>query len=92
MEGTIWQVIINTSISFISLFIISKLMGKKQIAQLEFVDYVIGISIGSIAAQMTVDLETPVYYFIIGMALFFVFDLIITFLGRKTLFLKKIFK
>lgn len=47
-------------------------MGKKQIAQLEFVDYVIGISIGSIAAEMATDVsDNPFYYYIIGMTIFF---------------------
>ena len=69
------------------LFVISKLLGKKQIAQLEFVDYVIGISIGSIAAEMSTDLiDTPFYYYLIAMTVFFLFDLSITFFGRKGAF------
>ena len=43
-------------ISVVVLFIIAKILGKKQIAQLEFIDYVLGISIGSIAAEMATDL------------------------------------
>jgi len=69
------------------LFIISKLLGKKQIAQLEFVDYVMGISIGSVAAEMSTDLtDTPFYYYLISMTVFFLFDLAITYFGRKGVF------
>ena len=47
----IYWVLINSVVSFVFLFIISKLLGKKQIAQLEFIDYAVGISLGSIAAE-----------------------------------------
>ena len=44
------QVILSTLLSVIALFLIGKLMGHKQIAQLDFFDYITGITIGSIAA------------------------------------------
>lgn len=47
----IYWVLINSTVSFVYLFIISKMLGKKQVAQLEFIDYVVGISLGSIAAD-----------------------------------------
>lgn len=34
-------------------------MGHKQVAQLDFFDYINGITIGSIAAELATDLETP---------------------------------
>ncbi|MDE7373152.1 MAG: hypothetical protein K2N18_03730, partial [Clostridia bacterium] len=58
----LYWVLINSVVAFIYLFIISKILGKKQIAQLEFIDYAIGISLGSIAAEMATDSETPFYY------------------------------
>ena len=44
--------------SFATLFIAAKLIGHKQIAQLDF-DYITGITIGSIAAEMATELEEP---------------------------------
>ena len=41
------------------LFIIAKFMGHKQMAQLDFFDYISGITIGSIAAEMATDLQSP---------------------------------
>lgn len=41
------------------LFLLTKIMGHKQIAQLDFFDYITGISIGSIAAEMATELEQP---------------------------------
>ena len=89
----ILQLLLFSSISVLYLFIISKILGKKQIAQLEFIDYAIGISIGSIAAEMATDLgDNPFYYYMIAMSVFVFFDLLVTFLGRKTLPFKKFFK
>lgn len=45
--------------SFAVLFLVAKFMGHKQIAQLDFFDYITGITIGSIAAEMATELEEP---------------------------------
>lgn len=85
----ICKVLLFSSLSYLTLFVISKLLGKKQIAELDFIDYVTGISIGSIAAEMATETETPFYYYLIAMAMFFVFDLTVTLLGRKANFFKR---
>ena len=52
--------LIGTSfLSVISLFLITKIMGHKQLAQLDFFDYICGITIGSIAAELATELEAP---------------------------------
>lgn len=45
--------------SFGSLFLVAKLIGHKQISQLDFFDYITGITIGSIAAELATELEEP---------------------------------
>lgn len=88
----IYWVLINSCIAFVYLFIISKILGKKQIAQLEFIDYAVGISLGSIAAEMATEVEKPFYYYLIAMTIFFAFALFIALIGRKTTFFKRLFK
>lgn len=79
--------------SVVALFIIAKLLGKRQIAQLDFADYVIGISIGSISAEMSTNIgERPFYYYLVAIAIYFLFDLIINCLGRTSPSLKHILK
>ena len=41
-------------ISLVVLFILTRLMGYRQITQLSMYDYIIGITIGSIASEMVV--------------------------------------
>lgn len=55
----IFKIVLTALLSAVSLFIIAKLMGHKQIAQLDFFDYISGITIGSIAAELATDLEAP---------------------------------
>ena len=88
----IYWVLINSVVSFVFLFIISKLLGKKQIAQLEFIDYAVGISLGSIAAEWAVGTERPFYYYMIAMIIYFLLALGVALLGRKNSFLNRIFK
>lgn len=83
------KVLLFAALAYVTLFIISKLLGKKQLAELDFIDYVTGISIGSIAAEMATETETPFYYYLIAMAIFFLFDLAVTLLGRKANFFKR---
>lgn len=53
------KLILTSLLSVISLFLIAKIMGHKQVAQLDFFDYINGITIGSIAAELATELETP---------------------------------
>ena len=53
------KVISTALLSVIALFIITKIMGHKQVAQLDFFDYVSGITIGSIGAELATNLEEP---------------------------------
>lgn len=55
----IFKVILTTLLSAAALFLIAKLLGHRQVAQLDFFDYIIGITIGSIAAELATELETP---------------------------------
>ena len=53
------KIILTSLLSVVALFIIAKLIGHKQVAQLDFFDYITGITIGSIAAELATDLESP---------------------------------
>lgn len=53
------KVMLTALLSVAALFIITKIMGHKQVAQLDFFDYVCGITIGSIGAELATELEEP---------------------------------
>ncbi|HZJ78814.1 MAG TPA: DUF421 domain-containing protein [Clostridia bacterium] len=51
------RVALTSLFSLVVLFVLTKLMGDKQISQMSLFDYIIGITIGSIAAEMATELE-----------------------------------
>ena len=48
------KVILTSLLSAVALFIIAKIMGHKQMAQLDFFDYITGITIGSMAVSLSI--------------------------------------
>ena len=86
MNEIVW-VLINSSVSFLYLFLISKLLGKKQIAQLQFFDYTVGISLGSISAEMATA-DDPFYHYLIAMPIFFVLGILIDNIGKSMAYKK----
>lgn len=64
-EGLV--VFVRSIIGFFSLLIFAKILGKQQISQLTFFDYVLGITIGSIAASLTTDLSSRAWPHFVGL-------------------------
>lgn len=76
--------------SLIILFILTKLSGNKHISQLTMFDYIVSITLGSIAAEMATDLETPEHS-VIAMAIYVFFSVIISYLNDKSIKLRRFF-
>jgi len=64
-EGLV--VVVRSIIGFFTLLIIARVLGKQQISQLTFFDYVLGITIGSIAATLSVDLSSRAWPHWVGL-------------------------
>lgn len=52
-------VIITAFVSLIVLFLLTKLVGNRQLSEMTTFDYIVSITIGSIAAEMATELEQP---------------------------------
>ena len=55
----ILKVIITSIVSIVVLFLLTKLVGNKQLSELNMFDYIVSITIGSIAAEMATEREKP---------------------------------
>ena len=55
----ILKVILTSLLSVAVLFLIAKILGHKQMSQLDFFDYITGITVGSVAAELATELEKP---------------------------------
>lgn len=64
-EGLV--VAVRAVISFFTLLIFARLIGKEQISQLTFFDYIVGITIGSIASEATIDLSSRTWTHWVGL-------------------------
>ena len=63
----VWlDTMVRSVLFMIVLFLITKWIGKKQISQLSFFEYVTGITIGSIGAEIMTGLEHKIYIGIIS--------------------------
>ncbi len=83
--------VIGTSIlSAVVLFLLTKLMGEKQISQLSLFDYVTGITIGSIAAEMATELEKNPIDAIAAMAVYALLAFFISVCTSKSVKARKI--
>lgn len=76
------KVIFASLFSAAVLFLIAKIIGHKQVAQLEFFDYITGITIGSIAAELATTLENPWWKPTISMFIFGAVTVGLSFLTR----------
>ena len=64
------QVVLASLFAAVILFLIAKVIGHNQVAQLEFFDYITGITIGSIAAELATTLDKPWWKPTISMLVF----------------------
>lgn len=79
------KVILVTLVSIVFLFLLTKLMGNKQIAQLNLFDYIVGITIGSIAAEMATDIDKDPWGCALAMAIYALVAVAISVATNKSL-------
>lgn len=83
-------VIIRSIISFFALLILTRLMGKQQIAELTFFDYVVGITIGSIASTLAVQVNQNTAATLAGMAVWTSLPIILAYLSVQNVWIRKV--
>ena len=77
-------IIILSTVSATYLFILTKLIGYRQISELSFFDYIVGISIGSIAAEMATNIDLEWYKGIAAMTIYALVAIIFSKLSQKS--------
>ena len=82
-------IIILSFVSLAVLFIITKIMGFRQISEMSFFDYVIGITIGSIAAEMATNIDLEWCKGILAMVVYGVVGVLISVLAQKSVKARK---
>ncbi|WP_175988482.1 DUF421 domain-containing protein [Bacillus sp. Marseille-Q1617] len=78
------QVAVRSLFILLSLFFITKLLGKKQLSKLSFFEYITGITVGSIAGTLSMDLGLPLSEGLMSIFLWFLFPLLFSYLSLKS--------
>ena len=85
------KVVLSSVLSIAAIFILTKLIGNKQLSEAHIFDYINGITVGSIAAEMATSLENDVFKPLVAMVVYTIFVISISYLDRKSLRLRRIF-
>jgi uncharacterized membrane protein YcaP (DUF421 family) len=64
--------------SLIAIFVLTKLMGYRQMSQMSMFDYIVGITIGSIAAEMSTSLDEDFMQPLVAMIVYAVFSVLLS--------------
>ena len=91
MDNELLLVALRSILVLIILFILTKLMGKKQVSQMNIYDYLIGITIGSIAADISLDLNHDLIAGIASLSIYTLSGVLVTYFSLKNLKIRKIF-
>lgn len=67
------EVMLRSVCALAALFLMTRLLGKKQLSQLNFFHYIVGITIGNIAGFISLEIER---HFLIGLMALFIWTLI----------------
>ena len=78
-------ILLRSVFTFIGLLCLALLMGRKQLSQITFFDYIVGITIGSIAAVISVDRNIRVIDGTIAIIIWSVMPIIVGLIAMKSI-------
>ena len=86
----ILNVIIRTIVILFILFIFVKIIGKKQVSQMNLFDYIIGITMGSVVADISLDIEKSFLSGVVSLTIYCLAGLISAILTNKSITMRRI--
>lgn len=77
-EIAVWEMTLRSVVTFVVLLLLTRIMGKKQLSQLSYFHYITGITIGSIAGEISAQSETHFINGFIALIWWFIFTMIMS--------------
>lgn len=84
------QVVLTTILSVVVLFAITRLIGYRQLSELSLFDYINGITIGSIAAELATCERGEVIQILIAMVVYGIFSILVAMLTDKSIAMRRL--
>lgn len=85
------HVIITSVVAVVVLFLLTFILGNKQISQLNTFDYIIGITIGNLTATMATAEEENVFEQLIAMLVIVLISLLVSWGSMKSIKMRRVF-
>jgi uncharacterized membrane protein YcaP (DUF421 family) len=82
---TIIEMTVRTFISFVSLYVMCRILGKKLISQMTFFDFVAGVTLGTITGSIMFSDKLSKSVGVYGLVLFALITLLLDFIALKSL-------
>ncbi len=76
--------------SLLTLFLVTKMIGNKQVSELSLFDYVISISIGNFAAEMTMNTDSQVLNGLTSLMIFGFIAIFVSIITMKSIFFRRV--
>lgn len=77
-EIAVWEMTLRSVVTFVVLLLLTRIMGKKQLSQLSYFHYITGITIGSIAGEISAQSETHFINGFIALIWWFIFTMVMS--------------
>lgn len=84
-----FRLCLRSVLSVVILLLITKVIGYRQISQLTFYDYIIGISMGSISAEMAMTLDTKIHHTLIPLLMYGLLSITLSFCSTKSIHMRR---
>ncbi|GAB6100739.1 DUF421 domain-containing protein [Halanaerocella petrolearia] len=84
------EIILQTVLAFFATLFFARIIGKKQISELTFYDYINGITFGSIAGNMASDIDQRTWQHLIGLSLFAFLTFLLQYISLKSRIARKV--
>lgn len=82
-EIHVWEMTLRSVVTFATLLLLTRILGKKQLSQLSYFHYIAGITIGSIAGEISAQSETHFINGYIALLWWFIFTLVMSYVLLK---------
>ncbi len=89
MEAILYNIVLSLG-SVLAIFLLTKLMGYRQMSQMSMFDYIVGITIGSSAAEMASSLDENFLQPLIAMIVFALMSILLSWSSSKSLKVRRV--